>query len=52
MVEGDIKIPIFSEPPCFCPSFSEIKKAINLIGLAHRPLIIIGKGVAYARAEK
>jgi thiamine pyrophosphate-dependent acetolactate synthase large subunit-like protein len=52
MVEGEIQIPIFTQPATFCPSFSEIKKAINIIGFAKKPLIIVGKGAAYGRAEK
>ncbi len=52
MVEGEIKIPIYTQPPTFCPSLAEIRKALNVIGFAQKPLIIIGKGAAYGRAER
>lgn len=45
-------IPTFIQPPTYCPSNSELRKALNVIGVAKRPLIIVGKGAAYGRAEK
>jgi 2-hydroxyacyl-CoA lyase 1 len=38
-------------PKCLCP-LSDIQKAINLIKSAKSPLVIIGKGAAYSRAER
>lgn len=52
MVEGSINIPAFVQPATFCPSSVEIKNALNTIGFAKKPLIIVGKGAAYGRAEK
>ncbi|XP_055629108.1 2-hydroxyacyl-CoA lyase 1 [Toxorhynchites rutilus septentrionalis] len=39
------------EPPMTFPSITCVKKAAHLLTTAKRPLIIIGKGAAYARAE-
>ena len=52
MVEGSINIPAFVQPATFCPSSVEIKNALNTIEFAKKPLIIVGKGAAYGRAEK
>lgn len=38
-------------PPLCCPSGEDVKKASELLKSAKRPLVIIGKGAAYARAE-
>ncbi|XP_055698831.1 2-hydroxyacyl-CoA lyase 1 [Phlebotomus papatasi] len=38
-------------PPLSYPEPKSIQEAANLLALAKRPLVIIGKGAAYARAE-
>lgn len=40
------------EPPLMYPDLVEMKKAVDLLTAAQRPLVIVGKGAAYARAEK
>lgn len=37
--------------PIACPNDDVVNKAANLLATAKRPLIILGKGAAYARAE-
>lgn len=38
-------------PPLINPDSSDVKQAVELLKNASRPLVIIGKGAAYARAE-
>ncbi|VEN56337.1 unnamed protein product [Callosobruchus maculatus] len=38
-------------PPLIFPNPSDIQAAVNLITQSSRPLVIVGKGAAYARAE-
>ncbi|CAH2000618.1 unnamed protein product [Acanthoscelides obtectus] len=38
-------------PPLIYPNPSDIQTAVDLITQASRPLVIVGKGAAYARAE-
>ena len=52
MVSDNLEYPIFTPPGNFVPVDSEFRKAVNLMGFAKKPLIIVGKGAAYARAEK
>lgn len=39
------------KPPLCFPDVSEVKRAVELLRSAKRPLVIVGKGAAYARAE-
>lgn len=39
------------EPPRICPAPEQLKRAMELIKNAKRPLVIIGKGAAYSQAE-
>lgn len=39
-------------PPIVFPDPQEIENAIKVLSKAKRPLVIVGKGAAYARAEK
>lgn len=39
-------------PPVCTPDADSIDNAVKLLKQAHRPLVIIGKGAAYARAEQ
>ena len=50
--EGDVSIPErCPEPPRTPADASEIQRAIDVLRAAERPLVIIGKGAAYSRAE-
>lgn len=40
------------KPPMCFPNTADVQRAIEIIKTAKRPLIIIGKGAAYARAEQ
>lgn len=40
------------KPPLIYPNITDVKVAVNLLRNAERPLVIIGKGAAYARAEE
>uniref|UniRef100_A0A1B0CFZ4 2-hydroxyacyl-CoA lyase n=1 Tax=Lutzomyia longipalpis TaxID=7200 RepID=A0A1B0CFZ4_LUTLO len=42
---------VHPEPPLCHPDMKLVQEAANLLALAKRPLVIIGKGAAYARAE-
>uniref|UniRef100_A0A1L8DIW1 2-hydroxyacyl-CoA lyase n=1 Tax=Nyssomyia neivai TaxID=330878 RepID=A0A1L8DIW1_9DIPT len=42
---------VHPEPPLCQPDLNLVQEAANLLALAKRPLVIIGKGAAYARAE-
>lgn len=50
-VEGELKFPVFIKPTVFGPDPQEIVKAVRLTTQAKKPLIIVGKGAAYSRAE-
>lgn len=39
------------KPPLVCPDDDSVRKAVEVLRSAKRPLIIVGKGAAYARAE-
>lgn len=39
-------------PPLCYPDVEQLSQAVDLLKCAKRPLVIIGKGAAYARAEK
>jgi thiamine pyrophosphate-dependent acetolactate synthase large subunit-like protein len=39
-------------PSKYGPDLDEIKKAVSLLSSYKRPLIIVGKGCSYGRAEK
>lgn len=39
------------DPPLICALTEDIRKALDLLTSAEKPLVIIGKGAAYARAE-
>jgi thiamine pyrophosphate-dependent acetolactate synthase large subunit-like protein len=51
-VESPVEYPRFNFPSKYAPHHNEIEIAVNLISSHKRPLIIVGKGCAYARAEK
>lgn len=40
------------QPPLMYPEPELIEQAVNLLANAKKPLVIVGKGAAYARAEK
>lgn len=40
------------EPPKSCAELSDIMRAVDLLKSAKRPLLVVGKGAAYSRAEK
>eukprot|EP00095_Tigriopus_kingsejongensis_P010593 maker-scaffold818_size92908-snap-gene-0.17 protein:Tk10593 transcript:maker-scaffold818_size92908-snap-gene-0.17-mRNA-1 annotation:"2-hydroxyacyl- lyase 1" len=44
--------PKVPRPPVAIPTRADLKAAVHLLQGAKRPLVIIGKGAAYARAEK
>lgn len=53
--QDDIDIPKqynHPDPPLCHPDVKTVIEAINLIKNAERPLVIIGKGAAYAKAEE
>lgn len=47
-----IKFTLYKAPAIFYPDPQEIMKAVYTLKLSKKPLIIIGKGAAYSRAEK
>lgn len=48
-VENPLPVP---EPPKSCAELSDIARAVELLKSAKRPLLVVGKGAAYSRAEK
>jgi len=49
---GNIPLsPPCPRPPLLCPSPSDIQKAALIISKSSRPLVIVGKGAAYAHSE-
>lgn len=40
------------KPPLCFPDVAQVQKAVELLKTAKRPLVIVGKGAAYARAEE
>lgn len=51
-VEASITFGPLVPPPLYFPDPREITKAVYAIKVAKRPLIIVGKGAAYGRAEE
>ena len=51
-VNSPIEYPLFTKSPLYVPSLEELRKAVNLLGFTNRPLVLVGKGAAYSRAEK
>ena len=51
-VNNKLEYPIFTPQSLFVPVDSEFRKAVNLMGFSQKPLVIIGKGAAYGKAEK
>lgn len=50
--EDEIESPLpLLEPPRSCAEPGEIQRAVELLCSAQRPLMIVGKGAAYARSE-
>lgn len=47
-LEKPLPIP---DPPKSCAELSDINRAIDLLKSAKRPLLVVGKGAAYSRAE-
>jgi len=47
-LESPLALP---EPPKSCSDPADIKRAVDLLKTAQRPLLIVGKGAAYAHAE-
>ncbi|MGH6969198.1 MAG: oxalyl-CoA decarboxylase, partial [Stellaceae bacterium] len=45
-------IKVVEPAPASIPSPESITRALNLLGKAERPLILLGKGAAYAQADK
>ena len=47
------ELPIFKyySPPVHAPDLNAVKNAVELLKTARRPLVIIGKGASYGRAE-
>jgi len=51
--EGDVTIPErCAEPPRTQAETTDVQRAIEVLRNAERPLVIIGKGAAYSRAEE
>ena len=51
--ESEVSIPErCAEPPRIQAEDSEVERAIEVLRTAERPLVIIGKGAAYSRAEQ
>ena len=50
-VNDPIEFPLFVPPPKYGPDLAEVETAIGMLGKFKRPLIIVGKGCAYGRAE-
>lgn len=48
-LENPLPVP---EPPKSCAELSDVKRAVELLKSAKRPLLIVGKGAAYSHAEK
>ena len=48
-IENPLPLP---EPPKSCAELSDIMRAVDLLKSAKRPLLVVGKGAAYSRAEK
>lgn len=48
-IENPLPLP---EPPKSCAELSDIMRAVDLLKSAQRPLLVVGKGAAYARAEE
>lgn len=40
------------EPPKSCAELGDIIRAVDLLKTAKRPLLVVGKGAAYSRAEE
>ncbi|KAI8379040.1 thiamine pyrophosphate enzyme, N-terminal TPP binding domain-containing protein [Blakeslea trispora] len=51
-VLDQVQLPPAPSPPKSMADLFHVQKAIELLQSAKRPLIVIGKGAAYARAEK
>ncbi len=49
VIEEPLSLP---EPPKSCAELGDIKKAVQLLRSAKRPLLVVGKGAAYSRAEE
>ena len=47
-IENPLPLP---DPPKSCAELSDIKRAVDLLKSAQRPLLVVGKGAAYSRAE-
>ena len=47
-IEAPLPLP---EPPKSCAEIGDIKRAVELLRTAKRPLLVVGKGAAYSRAE-
>ncbi len=44
---------VIARPPSvICPEAGEVAEAVKLLASAKRPLVILGKGAAYSRAEE
>lgn len=48
IIEAPLSLP---PPPRSCAELKDIKRAVELLRSAQRPLLVVGKGAAYARAE-
>ncbi|OBZ86064.1 2-hydroxyacyl-CoA lyase 1 [Choanephora cucurbitarum] len=51
-VLDQVQLPAAPAPPKSMADSADVQKAVDLLRQAKRPLIVIGKGAAYARAEK
>ena len=51
-VDSKIEFGPLLKPAIYYPDPEEITKAVKTIKAAQSPLIIVGKGAAYSRAEK
>ena len=48
-IENPLPLP---EPPKSCAELCDIKRAVELLKFAQRPLLVVGKGAAYSHAEE
>ena len=51
-VDSEIEYPLAVSPPLYGPDISEVDSAVKMLSQFKNPLIIVGKGCAYGRAEK
>lgn len=50
-VESEIQYPLSVSPPLYGPDVNEIESAVKLLSQHKNPLVIVGKGCSYGRAE-